>query len=83
MVGLRLVFHPDNNWDHCVSLCGYGTIDWLAQQLQVNVPAGVDGSAPGYGTFTWNTIGIMDVPSMLAITYDAWLRNPTTVTKPR
>ena len=29
--------------------------------------------------FTWNTIGIIDVPSMLAITHEAWLRNPTTV----
>jgi hypothetical protein len=32
----------DNNEDHCVSLCGYGTLAWLASQLGVTVPAGVD-----------------------------------------
>jgi hypothetical protein len=68
--------------DHCTSLCGYGTISWLAQQLNVQVPAGVDGTKPGYAMFTWNSIGIIDVPSMLAITYEAWLRIPTTIIAP-
>ncbi len=72
-------FTADANEDHCVSLCGYGTIAWLAQQLNVSVPSGVDGTKPGYAMFTWNSIGIIDVPSMLAITHEAWLRNPTTV----
>lgn len=71
-------FNPDSNEDHCVSLCGYGTLAWLAQQLQVNVPAGVDATLPGYAMFTWDSIGIIDVPSMLAITHEAWVRNPTT-----
>lgn len=31
--------------------------------------------------FTWNSIGIADVPSMLAVTQEAWLRQPTTVAK--
>ena len=74
-------FRPDANEDHCVTLCGYGTIAWLAQQLKVSVPSGVDGTKPGYAMFTWNTIGIIDVPSMKAITHEAWLRNPTTVIK--
>ena len=73
-------FHPDSNEDHCVSLCGYGTISWLAEQLNAQVPSGVDGSSPGYALFTWDSIGIIDVPSMIAITHEAWLRNPTTVT---
>ena len=34
-------FHADGNEDHCVSLCGYGPVSWLAQQLGVQVPAGV------------------------------------------
>jgi hypothetical protein len=71
-------FHPDQAEDHCVSLCGYGTIAWLAQQLQVGVPAGVDGGQPGYAMFTWDTIGVIDEPSMVAITHEAWLRSPTT-----
>ena len=74
-------FTADPNEDHCVSLCGYGTISWLAQQLNVAVPAGVDGTNPGYALFTWDSIGIIDVPSMIAITHEAWLRQPTTATK--
>jgi subtilisin-like proprotein convertase family protein len=72
-------FHDDPNMDHCVSLCGYGSISWLAQQLGVQVPAGVDGTKPGYALFTWDSIGIIDVPSMIAITSEAWFRQPTTV----
>jgi hypothetical protein len=74
-------FRPDSNEDHCVSLCGYGTVAWLAQQLRVQVPAGADGTKPAYGLFTWNSVGIIDVPSMLAITHEAWLRKPTTIIK--
>ncbi len=75
-------FRHDSNEDHCVSLCGYGPISWLAQKLGVSVPSGVDGTQPGYLLFTWDTIGIIDVPSMLAITGEAWLRNPTTMIAP-
>lgn len=74
-------FHADSAQDHCVSLCGYGTIMWLAQQLEVNVPAGVDGSQQGYAMFNWNSFGIIDQASMLAITHEAWLRSPTTIIK--
>ena len=74
-------WHADSNEDHCVTLCGYGSISWLAQQLGVQVPAGVDGTHPGYAMFTWDSIGIVDVPSMTAVTHEAWLRQPTTVTK--
>jgi len=74
-------FHPDANEDHCVSLCGYGTIHWLADRLKAKVPHGVDGNKPGYALFTWNSIGIIDEPSLVAITHEAWLRQPTTVPK--
>jgi len=73
-------FSKDNNEDHCVSLCGFGTISWLAEQLGVSVPAYVNGTAPAYALFTWNSIGIIDVPSLLAICGEAWLRIPTTET---
>jgi hypothetical protein len=72
-------YHEDTNYDHCTSLCGYGSIAWLAGQLGVAVPNGVNGDAPGYAMFTWDSIGIIDVPSMIAITAEAWLRQPTTV----
>jgi hypothetical protein len=74
-------YHKDTAEDHCVSLSGYGTIAWLAGQFHVPVPAGVNGANPGYALFTWGSIGIIDAPSMLAITEEAWLRNPTTVTR--
>jgi hypothetical protein len=75
-------FHTDDNEDHCVALCGYGPMSWLAQQLGVQVPAGVNGAQAGYALFTWSTIGIIDTPSMTAITHEAWIRRPTTVTVP-
>jgi len=74
-------FKQDNAEDHCVSLCGHGTFAWLASQLKVQLPQGIDGATPGYGMFTWDSIGIIDNPSMLAITQEAWLRNPTTIVK--
>jgi hypothetical protein len=75
-------FQPDATEDHCVSLSGYGSLAWLADQLHVQVPAGLDPNAPGYALFTWGSIGIIDHPSMVAITHEAWLRNPSTVIKP-
>lgn len=72
-------FTKDENLDHCVSLCGYGTIAWLAAQLGVTVPAGVDGTQPAYALFTWDSIGIIDVPSLIAICGEAWLRVPTSI----
>jgi hypothetical protein len=77
-------FVEDSNEDHCVSLCGYGTFEWLATRLLGRSPGRdwygeVDPLTPGYGLFTWSSIGIIDHPSMLAITQEAWLRNPTTV----
>jgi len=74
-------FQSDANEDHCVSLCGYGSLMWLAQQFKVKVPAGLDGTKPGYAMFTWDSIGIIDHPSMIAITHEAWVRNPTTIVK--
>ena len=72
-------YKQDNNEDHCVSLCGYGTMNWLALQLKATIPAGVDGTKPGYAMFTWSSVGIIDQPSLLAITQEAWLRSPTSV----
>lgn len=74
-------FVPDSAEDHCVSLCGYGSFSWLAGQLGVAVPASVNGETQGYAMFTWDSIGIIDHLSMVAITHEAWLRNPTTLTR--
>lgn len=71
----------DTNYDHCVSLCGYGSISWLASQLGVSVPNGINGENPGYAMFTWNSIGIIDQASLNNIICEAWLRIPTTVVR--
>ena len=66
------------NIDHCVGLGGYGTAAWLADQFKVSVPSGVDPNTPCVAMFTWNTIGIVTHSALIAVTGEAWLRNPTT-----
>ena len=85
-------FTQDDNVDHCTHLSGYAPILWLSQQIEAlcqqlglafaPLPTGVDGTKPGYAMFTWKTVGIIDVPSFLAICGEAWIRNPTTVVVP-
>ena len=66
-------------------LCGYGTAAELRAAIAaeygvtVTFPPGFSGSTPCYALFTWNTVGIIDVPSLLAITGEAWVRKPTTI----
>lgn len=75
-------FQKDTNLDHCTSLCGYGTFAWLSAQLGAKPSRAIPAATPVYAMFTWSTIGIIDAPSLLAICGEAWLRTPTTVTKP-
>lgn len=73
-------FTCDNNLDHCVSLCGYGPIAWLAEQLgAAAIPTGPNATDIAYALFTWDSIGIITPNSMVAITGEAWLRNPTSL----
>lgn len=78
-------FTEDSNEDHCTALCGFGSIAWLSAQIQaaysasIPLPAGIDATKPGLALFTWQSIGIIDWPSMLAITGEAWLRTPATI----
>jgi len=71
--------------DHCVSLCGYGTLAQLVTLFQqhnitVHPTAGMP-TGPCYAMFTWNSIGIVDEQSMLNMTYEAWIRSPVTMIK--
>ena len=71
--------------DHCVSLCGYGTLTqlkalFLKHKVTVKVPKGMP-TGLCYAMFTWNSIGIIDQQSMLNMTHEAWLRNPVTIIK--
>jgi hypothetical protein len=71
--------------DHCVSLCGYGTLAALVDlfkehNVTVDAPQGMPTDLC-YAMFTWNSIGIVDQQSMLNMTYEAWIRNPITIIK--
>jgi hypothetical protein len=71
--------------DHCVSLCGYGTLAELVQLFQqhhvtADPPSGMP-TGLCYAMFTWNSIGIIDQQSMLNMTFEAWVRNPVTIIK--
>jgi hypothetical protein len=73
---------PEN---HCASLCGYGPlaalVDLFEQRgVNVDLPAGMP-SGLCYAMFTWGSIGIVDRQSLLNITGEAWVRNPTTIIK--
>ncbi len=65
------------NEDHCVSLFGYGSVQWLSQQLGVAVPSGAP--ANGYLLYTWSTIGIVDHAWIMSTCGEAYLRSPTTI----
>lgn len=71
--------------DHCVSLCGYGTLAALValfkkRKITVHVPKGMS-KGLCYAMFTWNSIGIIDQQSMLHMTHEAWIRSPVTIIK--
>jgi hypothetical protein len=73
---------PEN---HCASLCGYGPLAALVDLFErhggnVNLPSGMP-SGLCYAMFTWGSIGIVDRQSLMNITGEAWVRNPTTIVK--
>jgi hypothetical protein len=61
--------------DHCICALGFGPCNWLGQQLGKTIASTAMGVAVG----TWDSIGVLDWPSFLALTFEAWLRSPTTV----
>jgi hypothetical protein len=71
--------------DHWASLCGYGPLATLIDlferngvnvKLPPNMPSGLC-----YAMFIWDSIGIIDRQSLMNITGEAWVRNPTTIVK--
>jgi len=75
-------FRQDNNEDHCVPLWGFGPLSALFAMLGVPLPSGANPTARGYLMYTWQSIGVIDQPSLIAITGEAWLRMPTTPQQP-
>jgi len=84
--GWAMYNYPKNQpEDHCVSLCGYGTLAELVglfhqHGVTVHAPVGMP-TGLCYAMFTWNSIGIIDQQSMLNMTYEAWIRTPVTILK--
>jgi hypothetical protein len=71
--------------DHCASLCGYGALAALVDLFKhhgvdVNLPPGMP-TGLCYAMFTRGSIGIVDRQSLMNITGEAWVRNPTTIVK--
>ena len=48
--------------------------------VNVNLPSGMP-TGLCYAMFTWGSIGIVDRQSLMNITGEAWVRNPTTIVK--
>ena len=76
---ILLTARKDRNIDHCVSLCGYGSIAWCCEKLGVNVPNGADPNQPAYHLFTWDSIGVITQSALNGVCGEAWLRTPTIV----
>jgi len=72
-----------NSEDHCVSLAGYGTAQWLYQQLNVPLPDALQSTQAGYLLFTWGTLGFVDHAWIMSTCGEAWIRNPTTTGGPQ
>lgn len=68
--------------DHCVGLCGYGPLSYLAGLCGVEVPGNADPNQFCYLMFTWGTVGIVSESAMWAMTGEAWVRNPGSVADP-
>lgn len=71
--------------NHCASLCGYGTLAALVNLFEqygvkVNLPSGMPAGLC-YAMFTRGSIGVIDRQSLMNITGEAWVRNPTTIVK--
>lgn len=65
-------YQEDQRIDHCVNLCGFGSMTDLAKVFGVS-PQG-DPNGRCYCLYTWSHIGIVDRQSMINICAEAWLR---------
>lgn len=73
-------WNDGSNQDHCVSLCGYGTVTECYGFLNLPVPSAATSSANAQAVllYTWKSIGVVLYPSLAAVMSEAWVRTPTT-----
>lgn len=70
-------YHTDQNIDHCVGICGYGTAAQFAIAMKIDLPPKVNPSIKGYELFSWSQFEFIDESSLAAICGEAWLRQPS------
>src|SRR5208282_2416572 len=61
---------------------GYGTAAQCSVILATPIPSGLAPSTQCIIVGTWGTQGIAEFKSLVGITSEAWLRNPTTIPAP-
>lgn len=82
---LALTADPSRDEDHCTALWGYGSPQWLAQQLMSIIPGcptiTIPSNAPpvAYLHYTWATVGIVSHDWLMGTCGEAWIRNPSTL----
>lgn len=72
----------DHSEDHCTGLSGYGSADWLYQQLGMTKPSGVNFPSVCYLFYTWSTLGVVSHDWIMGCVGEAWVRSPTTLGVP-
>ncbi|HET7086499.1 MAG TPA: hypothetical protein VFI23_17155 [Rhizomicrobium sp.] len=76
---------PEQPQDRWASLCGYGPLGALTSLFERNgVRADIPPNMPSdlcYAMFVHGSLGIVDRQSLVNITGEAWVRNPTTIVK--
>ena len=77
-----LTCKKDRNLDHCVPLCGYGSIAFIFKAMNLPTPTAVDPTTFGYAMFTWNGIGFVAEDALHKMTGEAWLRSPSSIQQP-
>jgi len=74
------------NYDHCTSLCGFGSASDLVAQfatrgITVTLPSSMPVDTLCVGLFTWGTIGLVDMISLQNMCGEAWVRNPPVIVR--
>lgn len=72
----------DRRIDHCVGVCGYGSLEYLCGLCGVPVPAVPNPETFCYLMFTWGTVGIVSEQALWAMTGEAWVRLPASIANP-
>jgi hypothetical protein len=79
-------YPESSNYDHCTSLVGFGNASDLVglfggKGVDMALPADMPAITPCAAMFTWGTIGLVDMQSLVNMCGEAWVRNPPTIVR--